>query len=298
MKIHSHHQKAANFKGFIPESTLKALRKQNTQESVSALNSCLGFNAVLKGAYSVNPDKVARELQDKFHINADFGNNPVFAAFSALTVNIFQKLGFAKPPSILLKDFRGTIYESYLGICATYPCDNSLYRKFHEDFPLRSVIMNRQQNWESIQERMLVLKKQKLLSTSHFLAPFIHEFVHSAHLDNLIKKYGNGSKLMGKFQKEFKNADTISLIKKETGNYASTSPCEMVAEEMTQLIVDSLNPKTILPNEMIFKMQRAKEPFNMDFLIDACWNGDVAKVELFRKRKNRLIDFLKNNALS
>ena len=74
MKIHSHHQKAANFKGFIPESTLKALRKQNTQESVSALNSCLGFNAVLKGAYSVNPDKVARELQDKFHINADFGN--------------------------------------------------------------------------------------------------------------------------------------------------------------------------------------------------------------------------------
>lgn len=65
---------------------------------------------------------------------------------------------------------------------------------------------------------------------------------------------------------------------------------------MTELIVDTLNDKTLMPNEMIFKMQRAKEPFNMDFLINACWNGDIAKIELFRKRKNKLIEFLKNNS--
>lgn len=285
-----------NFKGFIPESTLKELYRQNTPESLKALKSCLGFNAVRRGAYNINPDKIAREIQDKFNINTEFGNNPLFAAFSALTVNIFQKLGLTQPTNIFLKDFSGTIYQNKLGICATNPYDNSLYRKFNKDFPLRSVIMNQLQNWDCIQERMLELKKQKLLSTSHFLAPFIHEFIHSAHLDNLINKYGNGSKIMCKLQKEFKNANTIALIKKETGNYASTSPCEMLAEEMTELIVDTLNDKTLMPNEMIFKMQRAKEPFNMDFLINACWNGDIAKIELFRKRKNKLIEFLKNNS--
>ena len=67
----------------------------------------------------------------------------------------------------------------------------------------------------------------------------------------------------------------------------------MVAEEMTELIVDSLNPKTIMPDEMIFKMQRAKEPFQMDVLIDACWRGDVTQIELFRKKNITIIERIK-----
>ena len=85
------------------------------------------------------------------------------------------------------------------------------------------------------------------------------------------------------------------MIKKETSDYGSTKPCEFIAEEMTELITDSLDPRTIMPNEMIFKMARLKEPFSMDRLITACWNGDVAEVEKFRKAKNRLISFLLNN---
>ena len=67
----------------------------------------------------------------------------------------------------------------------------------------------------------------------------------------------------------------------------------MIAEEMTELVVDSLNPRTLLPDEMIFRMNRLKEPFEMDKLIDACWNGDFKQVETFRRKKNSLVEALK-----
>lgn len=294
MKIAKQDNRPA-FKALIPKETLKALARQNTRESRKLLHSCLGFNAVYRGSANVNPDKISRQMQDKFHINTDFGNNPIVAAFSALTANIFHKLGLAKPTNIFLKDLSGTWHSQSIGVCAVHPYDNDLYRKFGVDFPLRSVIMNENFDWYSLQEKMLYMNSENHLSTGHFLAPFIHEFVHSAHLDNLMKKYGNGSKIMGKFQREFTNKNTISMIKKETSDYGSTKPCEFIAEEMTELITDSLDPRTIMPNEMIFKMARLKEPFSMDRLITACWNGDVAEVEKFRKAKNRLISFLLNN---
>ncbi len=92
--------------------------------------------------------------------------------------------------------------------------------------------------------------------------------------------------MMYKFQKDFKNASTISLIKKETGSYAATQPCEFFADEMTELVVNSINTKTLLPYEFVFKIQQAKEPFVISRLIDAIWKGDVHQVEIFRKNKN------------
>lgn len=289
----SNYKNKTSFKGLIPTERLKELASKNTPEARKMLHSCLGFNAVYRGAQDLNPDRISREMADKFHINTEFGNNPIVAAFSALTANIFHKLGFAQPTNVLLKNFDGTRYKKMLGVCATNPYDDELYRKFGKDFPLRSVILNEAVNWYNIQEQMMHLKNLRHSSTGHFLSPCIHEFVHSAHLDNLIKKYGNGSKIMQKFQRDFKNEATISLIKKETGNYGATKPCEMVAEEMTELIVDSLNPKTIMPDEIIFKMQRAKEPFQMDVLIDACWRGDVTQIELFRKKNITIIERIK-----
>lgn len=283
------------FKGLVSYERLKELASKNTPEAKKMLNSCLGFNTVYRNAESLNPDKIAREMADKFHIRAEFGNNPIVAAFSALSSNIFHKLGFVQPTNVLLKDLSSTGYKNMLGICAVHPYDSELYRKFGKDFPLRSVIINDGKNWYNIQEEMIELYNIKHSSTPHFLSPFIHEYIHSSHLENLMKRFGNGSKVMSKFQKDYKDKNTIEMIKIETGRYGATKPCETVAEELTELIVDSLNPKTIMPNEMIFKMQRAKEPFLIDKLIDACWNGDVKQVEAFRKKKSNLFEMLKNN---
>lgn len=284
---------STSFKGVIPQSTINYLANQNTASARKLLNSCLGFNAVYRGAENLNPDRVAREMADKFNINTDFGNNPLVAAFSALTANIFHKLDFAQPTNIYLRNLSRTAYDDCLGLCTVQPYDYELTRKFGS-FPLRSVIMNEAENWGKIQEEMLRMKGNNHCSTGHFLAPFIHEFIHSAHLKNLNDKHGNGSAVMRKLQKDFKNKDTIALIKTETSNYGSKKPCEMVAEEMTELIVDSLNPKTLRPDELIFKMLRQKENFTMDKLLDACWNGDIKQVEIFRKRRIKLLEDIKS----
>ncbi len=281
-----------SFKGLIPLEQLKELAARKTPEAKKLLNSCVGFNAMYRGAENLNPDRITREMADKFQIYTDFANNPIVAACSALTANIFHKLGFVQPTNILVKDLRGTGYTKTLAFCTISPSNYELFRKFGEDFPIRSVIVNEAKNWDNLQKNMLRDKQENYLSTGHFLAPFIHEFIHSAHLDNLMKKHGNGTKIMRKMLKDFKNEDTIALIKKETSEYGSTKPVEMVAEEMTELIVESLSPKTLMPNEMIFKMQRAKEPFQMDVLIDACWSGDVKKIEQFRKKKNKFLEFI------
>lgn len=294
-KYNANSAKAA-FKGLVSPKVLQDLRRQNTPESIKLLNSCLGFNAVYRGAENMNPDRISRQMADKFHIGTEFGNNPLVAAFSALTTNIFHKLGFSLPSNVVLKDLSGTYYSKALGICCTHQYDQDIYRKFGRSFPLKTVVMNETQDWYSIQDYMINAKKVNHSSTGHFLSVFIHEFIHSAHLSNLEKRFGSkSSSLMHKFQKDFTNKDTIALIKKETSNYGSTKPCEMIAEEMTELVANSLNPKTLLPNEMIFKINRLKEPFSMDKLIDACWNGDIKQVDAFRKERNQIFEYLKNS---
>lgn len=288
MKIISIQQKTnnQNFTGLIPPAQLRALARVNTPQSRKLLNSCLGFNAVYRGAMEVNPDAMARQIADKFQINCDFGNNPLAACFTALTSNIFHKLGFVQPTNVVLRDLSKTrSYKDTLGVCAVHTYDSDMYETFRETFPLRTVIMNSHSDWGSIQTEMINAKNHNHMSTNHFLAPFIHEFMHSLHFSNLVKRFGAGSVRMAKLQKEFKNKDTIYMLQRETGNYGSTSPCEMFAEEMTELVVDSLSPKTIMPNELVFKMNKMKENFVMDTLMEACWNGDLKTVEKFRKRR-------------
>ena len=282
-----------NFKGLIPLSQLRELASKNTPEAKEMLHSCIGFNAVYRGAQNLNPDKIARAMADKFNMHCEFGNNPIVASFSALTANIFRKLGLVNPTGVYLKNLDRTYYSNALGLCATNRTDDALFRKFGKDFPLRSVIINDSVDWYDIQQKMIYQKKVNHSSTSHFLATFIHEYIHSAHLYNLIKKYGDGSKVMRKLQKDFTNKDTIALIQKETSNYGATKPCELIAEELTELIVNSLNPKTIMPNELLFKLERSKEPLQMDVLIDACWNGNISAIKEYVKKKNKLIEWIK-----
>lgn len=274
------------FTGLIPQSQLRELARTNTPQARKLYNTCLGFNAVYRGAQEVNPDTIARQIADKFQINCDFGNNPLVACFIALTSNIFHKLRFTQPTNVILRDLSKTKnYKDVLGICAVHTYDNDIYTTFKETFPLRSVVINSANDWESIQSDMIRMRDNNHMSTNHFLAPFIHEFMHSMHFDNLVKRFGTGSVKMSELQKEFKNKNTIYMLQRETSNYGSVSPCEMFAEEMTELVVDSLHPRTLMPNEMLFKMNRRKKSIEMDNLLDACWNGDIKTVEKFRRRR-------------
>ncbi len=286
------------FAGMIPQKYILELTRQNTPEAKKILESVLAYNATLRGAQNVNPDKIARELANRYNIKTEFGNNPFFASCVGLTVNIFRRLGFPLPPEVLLKDLSG-LYQNYIGLCAVQSYDREIFMKFKKDFPIGTVMMNSCKNWGgsnsgmNIQEELIELFKQNRTPNCHFLSPFIHEFFHCAHIKNLQKRFHNSGSVMRKLQRDFRNKDTISFITKENGKYASTKPCELFAEEMTELVITSMHPKTLLPNEMTFKMARAKEPFLMDKLIDACWNGDIKQVEKLRKKENILDIVLK-----
>ena len=101
-----------------------------------------------------------------------------------------------------------------------------------------------------------------------------------------------GIKIMGQFVKKISNKQTALMIKNESTTYAATTPAEMVADEYTELIVNSLNPKTLLPDKMRFEMLRKKEPFLFDKLLDACWNGDVEFVNKHRKNESLIKKWL------
>ena len=193
----------------------------------------------------------------------------------------------------MLKNLNGTSYQDALGLCVVHIGDKELFKKFNRNLPLRTIIINENIDWSNIQTKMVLAKLNNDYSTGHFLTTFIHEFMHSAHLDNLMKIFNKDCEyIFSKLQKKYKNLNTICMLNKETSKYGATYPSETVAEEFTELIVNSLNHKTLLPNEMIFKMQWLKEPFLMNKFIRACWDGDVKQVEKFRKDKSNFLSFL------
>lgn len=277
-----------SFKGLISINQLNKLANTATPEAKKMLKSAIGFNATYRSAEKLNPDKLSQEIADKFEIGTDFGNNPFIAAYSALTINIFKKLGWALPSNIYLKDLSKTNYDDALAICCTSSHDRSIFNKFGRNFPLRSIVFNSRVDWEDIQYIEAQMKKVNHSSTGHFLATPIHEFVHNAHFVRL----NQNKRIFYKLMKEFEDKDIKALIRKETSNYATTDACELIAEEMSELIVDSLHYKTILPNEMIFKIKRLQEPFMMDKLITAAWNGDYKTIERLRKERKSLFGFL------
>ena len=259
---HSH----ISFTGVIPPSTLKTLKMVNTPTYKQLYFNSLSFNAVYKSAQKIDPRMISRDLLQKYGIKSDFNDNPLVAAFSALTANIFHKLHIAQPSNILLKNLKNTAYNDVYGLCIVHPKDDELYRVFKKDFPLKTIILNSDIDWENIQQAMIRNKLRKHSSTGHFLTVSIHEAMHSAHCDNIMKIHSNSSSVYRKLQKNYTNKNTLSIVRQETSNYAAKSPSETIAEEFTELIVNSLNYQTLLPNEMIYKMNCLKEPIFMFYL--------------------------------
>lgn len=283
-----------SFKGYIPYSFLNDLRKQNTQLSKQALESCLAHNAVLRGSNNVNLEYLYKQLFEKFGMKCDFEGDKFVGTCVALTANIMHKLGFKLPPGVYFKDLSRTDYASNLGICCTKKYDYSISQKFRADFPFKSVVLNSWHDWDDIQYNMIEGKRVNHFPTPHFLDVIIHEFVHAAHITDLVDKFGEkeGIKIMGQFVKKISNKQTAQMIKNESTTYAATTPAEMVADEYTELIVNSLNPKTLLPDKMRFEMLRKKEPFLFDKLLDACWKGDVEFVNKHRKNESLIKKWL------
>ncbi len=103
-----------NFKGIISPKQIEYIVK-NSKTSVNAykyLDSIYAYNAFLRGLEKISIDKLTQDLYQKFGIKSDFRGNKILAGGTALTANIFHKLGLIKPPMDLPRDLSLAGYQS------------------------------------------------------------------------------------------------------------------------------------------------------------------------------------------
>jgi hypothetical protein len=212
-------------------------------------------------------------------IDADFKDNKVVAWCSLKTLEIFNelnkkyKLNLGLPKAVYVEDFTKLKEQNPLeyGICNWYPA----YLKDGSEkvYPERTVVFNsfeavlknssvaKEYNWNNIDPITEDLYKKGRGSSSHFLSVFLHEFCHSSHNGNFIKKYTPENMLeklyqmtnivyLNKFQEKF-TEDLFSISIKATEN-----PLEAMADDMTQKITSVLDYS---------KLSLKKNPFKNSF---------------------------------
>lgn len=240
---------------------------QNTK-NIPSFGAGLTKN-VVSGLSNIKTEKVADEFKSVYKIDADFGQNPVIAACTALCADIFECLSkqFKLPFNATPKRLR--VYNpddlikptNTLGFCIP---DTKLVLKSEPPFELRSIFFA--QHELSLKELDNIAEQkysEGLISSNHFLHEFIHEWSHNIHLDSLYKKFGYegacpyGKKMYFKNNQNNSGLDIISKMQEQIPN-----PFEIVAETYSKLICNSLDEKTLLPKKNPFEDLK-KQPENL-----------------------------------
>ena len=239
------------------------------------LESLDGFNALYEGMRNVNPQTISNELYKKFNIHSDFQGDKILAGCCALVANIFHKLQMPQPPSIV----KAPLDNRILGCC---------------NAKTRDLTFNASFNWASIQEHAIKSKVSNFNSSGHFLATFLHEFMHNFHVAKLqeivmndrVKNFHHifRSDLFKKLihfnqdletifikqnSTEITNPQIKSYIDQKVSTYGSTLPAEMFAEKGTQMIADVLDKRSLRPtrNPFMFK-ELDQDKFLMEMMND------------------------------
>jgi hypothetical protein len=203
-------------------------------------------------------------------IRTDFKGNKVIAWCSNKTVEIFEQLNkkfgmhLALPDGIYVEDFSKLDIpkNSLASFCNLVP--SNLRKNSTDSVPAKTLFFNTFEtvaqganpntkwiyDWGNINE---IADKNYLIrhsSTDHFLGTFIQEASHNAHLVRASKNIGGNSlkdriKLFEDEQivKEYQQKYGKKLAQISTN--ALKNPFEAVASDMSKIIAESLDPKTL-----------------------------------------------------
>lgn len=228
---------------------------------------------------NIDVKRVEQNLR-RWGVKADFKGNKIVAACSEKTAQFFRESGLFQlfPTKISLEDLN----EDRLGQCYTRTREINFNSKY---FGMTNKSVEEQLN--EISSRQDYGKLTQFKSSDNFLHTFIHEFAHSIHFANLTDKYQ-----WNKTQEIIAIMDQIplksnSIIRGESG-YATTNPCEFVAENIARRFNLAINPNLELDyNPMsVFKDSRelsTSEQLTRDRtiryrLFNAAWNGNVKEI--------------------
>ncbi len=250
------------------------LYSMNVKFSNNAINFKSGLtNKILLNEKSINIEQQELNFAENFGIESKFLENKSGALANQLCLEIFAdlsnklNLNLTVPPAIFLYDKNQLLdFSSSANFCIP---DTKEVLKNEYPFSGRSIFFRNFKNLEEIDNNTEYQYHNKISSSSHFLAPFIHEWIHSFHLDYIFKTFGYGgdceylneiylkqSSVSGVKLLKFLETKTLSseeneIIFKTLGNY-STLPInqylEIFAETLTKFICESLKDCKLIKN--------------------------------------------------
>lgn len=145
----------------------------------------------------VNPTMIESNFMNCYNIEASFNRSKSAALANQLCVDIFRKLAnvfknnfCTFPPCIKLYYRKDLINMS----SAENFCIPDTKEVILNDYPYpgRSIFFQYFNNLRQIDDITEHQYQNKRTSSSHFLAPFIHEWLHSLQLDEIYRKFGYG----------------------------------------------------------------------------------------------------------
>ncbi len=232
-----------------------------------------------------NPCKLETYLNKEFGIETNFSGNKTMAYANTLCAQIFQKLSkkmnfnFLFPPFIRIYNKTSLIEKNSASNFCIH--DSKAILIDDNPFPGRSIFFENIINLKYINEKTEESFIQKYTSSPHFLAPFIHEWLHSIQLDFIYNNYGYGGKcaylteqypdksckptgfeIIASLQNKKLSLKENMLVYDILGKYATlpyNQYLEIFSETWTKFICDSLSGTQIVKNPIELLKETPKE---------------------------------------
>ena len=223
---------------------------------------------------SINSNQVEKHFVKNYGIETNFLSNKSAILANQLCLDIFENLSkklninFLVPPAIFIYE-KNQLINSQLS--ANF-CISDTQEVLKNEYPFvgRSIFFRNFKNLEEINENSELQFSSKIASSSHFLAPFIHEWIHSFHLDYIFKNFGYGGdceylneiyptkqqkitgiQLLKYLESRVLSSKENEIIADVLGKY-STLPVnqylEIFSETLTKFICESLNGDKLIKN--------------------------------------------------
>lgn len=197
------------------------------------------------------------ELQEKVFayqgIEAQFLNNSSASFANNMCLNIFKdlfkrfKLNLSLPPAVFIYQRNNIVNKSY----ADNFCIPETQDVLIDEYPFsgRSVFFKNFHNLEEINDITEFQFQNKRVSSSHFLAPFLHEWIHSFHLDVIYKTFGYGGNceyMREVYPKKNTKINGFQLLKK--------LELQIFSDTENQIIYDTLGEYSTLPENQYLEV--------------------------------------------
>ena len=234
--------------------------------------------------------KISREFLHN-GIEADFKENKILAWCSLQCLKIIKSmnekygLNLGLPNGVFVEDFKKlNIREGnatgFLNFAPT-----KLYLSENKITPEKTIFFNEfkgfnysggNEFWDRIDRMADENFERHFSSTDFFLEPILHEFVHAVHEQNLIQKLG-GKKLV-KLLEETLTPPKLETFRAKYGlmfekicTYASETPFEAVACDLSKRTIENLDKTTLLPQSNFIKSSpyRKLSPLKRLFLYES-----------------------------